>query len=52
MASGDNLDRLPAMCLEFEEQRVFLVRGELVAPRMRDDGHSLGGRDPLHRILE
>jgi hypothetical protein len=52
VAAGDHLDRLAAVRLEFEEQRVLLVGRELVAARVRDHGHALGGGDPVHRVLQ
>ena len=46
VAAGHDLDAAPAVRLELGEERVFLVRRELVARRMRDHGDAAGVGDP------
>ena len=41
-----------AVRLELGEQRVLLGRRELVAARVRDDGHAAGGADPAHGVAQ
>ena len=52
VAAGDHFDALPAVRLELQEERVFLVGGEAVPRGMRDDGHAARLRDPLHGRAE
>jgi hypothetical protein len=52
VAAGDHLDPAPAVGLEFRKQRVFFVGSELVAGRVGNHGHTLGGSDPLHCALQ
>ena len=52
VAAGRHLDAAAAVVLELGEERVLLVRRELVARRMRDDRDAARGDDPADGIAE